>query len=193
MEPEDEEAPSPPPAPEPVFRPAAAVAIAAPPPEPVRPPAPGGEHGTRPAGPELFGSPRPGSKEPAFRIIELRVAPDGRVNARLRRELVAKVYRKPTAIRLVRYDAAAMPKDEAVLVLLRPSGSCIGVYASGTGRKAPSRVASRARRMVRDLMPELFPRRRPRGERRTSRRATAVRPRKRRTSRQPVKKGRKGR
>jgi hypothetical protein len=98
-----------------------------------------------------------------------------------------KIYRKPTAIRFVRYEASQMPKDEAVLVLLRPSGSCVGVYASGSGRKAPPAVARRARRMVRDLMPELFARNR-RSKRKTSRRATAVRPRKRRTSRPSAKK-----
>jgi len=132
-------------------------------------------------GGELFGGdPRARSADPAFRVVELRATSDGRITARLRRELVTRVYRVPTAIRFTRYEASQMPADDAVLVLLRPSGTCVGVYASGSGRKAPARVASRARRMVRDLMPELFARTK---KRRTSRRATAVRPRVRRTSR----------
>lgn len=127
-------------------------------------------------------SPRPSTgvavtNQRAFRLAELRGSVDGRVHARLRRELIAKVYRRPTAVRLARHEARSLPADDTVLVLLRPSGSVIGVYAAGTGRRAPSGVARRAGRMLRELMPELFPKKR----------RTSISPRKKRTSRRPPK------
>lgn len=115
--------------------------------------------------------------------MELSVQSDGRVHAKVYQELTTKVYNRGVALRMVRYEAQKLPKGETVLVLLRPSGTVAGVWAAGSGRKAPAGVASRAKRMVRELLPHLFPTR----KRRTSRRKTAARPKK-RTSRRPAKK-----
>jgi hypothetical protein len=99
---------------------------------------------------------RRASAEPAFRIVHLSATPDGRVQARIRQELVAKVYRGPTALRWVKWDAMRMADDESVLILVRPTGSVAGVFLSGTGRKASPRIAVKARRMARELVPDVF-------------------------------------
>lgn len=96
------------------------------------------------------------SDERAFRVIELRVAPDGSVSARLRRELAANVYTVPVAEKLTRQDALRLPNDEAILLLVRPSGSAVVAFASGTGRRAPRSVMLKARRALKQLMPQLF-------------------------------------
>jgi hypothetical protein len=77
-----------------------------------------------------------------------------------------------------------MPASETVLVLLRPSGTAVNAWATGTGRKAPTMVRNRARRMLKELLPELF-----QGRRKTRVQQTG---RKRRTSRaaQPSRKRR---
>jgi hypothetical protein len=92
---------------------------------------------------------------------------------------------------MVKYEAQQLAKGETVLLLLRPSNSVAGVWAAGSGRKAPAGVSTRAKRMVKELLPHLFPAR----KRRTSRRGTAVRSKatKKRTSRRPVKKTGRGR
>lgn len=127
--------------------------------------------------------------ERAFRIVELSVALDGSVSCRLRRELVTKVYTAGVAEKLTRFEAMKLPKDEAVFLLLRPSGTAIGAYATGTGRKAPRTVLLKARRMLKQAMPQLF-----RKARRSSRKPSATRrssrkgpPNRRRTSRKPAK------
>jgi hypothetical protein len=136
----------------------------------------------------LFGSSHASPGESAFRIVELRVGADGRVLAKLRRELTAKVFNGPTSLRMARYEAMNMPKGESVLVLLRPSGSAAGVWATGTGRKAPPSVARRAKAMVRELLPHLFSARTKRtSARRTSRASNGTPKRSRRTSRAPAK------
>ena len=139
----------------------------------------------------LFGTTRVRSDERAFRIVELSVHSDGRVHARVLRELTTKVYNRPVSLRMVKYEAQQIAKGETVLVLLRPTGSVAGVWAAGSGRKAPAGVARRAKRMVRELLPHLFPAR----TRRTSRRKTAVRAklRTKRTSRRPAKRAARGR
>lgn len=73
-----------------------------------------------------------------------------------------------------------MPKGDTVIVLLRPTGSTMGVYAAGTGRQATGRVRNRAARMVRELLPQLFAGRR---SRRTSRAPSKSAERVKRTSR----------
>jgi hypothetical protein len=119
------------------------------------------------------------TQEPAFRLVELREGPDGDIVGRVRRELIASVYNAVTAQRYAMYEAKSVPYPNALLLLLRPSGSVAGVYVAGSGDKAPHKVALRARRMVRQVVPEVsVPK-----KRKTSRAATVARAPKRRTSR----------
>jgi hypothetical protein len=67
-----------------------------------------------------------------------------------------------TATLFAQYEAKKIPEDEAVFVVLNPRGKTIGVIASGTGRRVPPRVASRAKRLVRDALPEFSTKRRKR-------------------------------
>lgn len=95
--------------------------------------------------------------------------------------MTTKVYRKPTAIRMTRYEAKENGDDGSIFMLLRPTGYCIDGWTSGTGRKVSSTIKRRAKRVLKEMMPELFPgRRKTRTRRRTSR---APKKRRRRTSR----------
>lgn len=88
-------------------------------------------------------------------------------------------------MRMARYEALTLPQAESILLLLRPSGTSVGAWAVGTGRKVPDKVARRARKVLRELMPDLFGGRRgsTRGARRRTSRAPKAPARRRRTSR----------
>lgn len=118
------------------------------------------------------------SNERAFRIIEIRFTPDGDLRAEIRRELTTKIYRGGTAMRFTQHEAKLMEPDEAVLLLVRPTGGFAGVWLSGSGRRASSKMAGRCKRLVREMLPELFSKRR-----RTSRRPRGNKKLRRRTSR----------
>lgn len=119
------------------------------------------------------------SSERAFRIVEVRFGSDGDLRAQIRKELTTKIYRGGTAMRFTQHEAKLMEPNEAVLLLVRPTGGFAGVWLTGSGRRAHTRLAGKCRRLVRELLPELFFRRR----RRTSRRASGGKKLKRRTSR----------
>lgn len=122
------------------------------------------------------------AREPSFRLVELREGADGHLVGRVRRELMSSVYNAMTAQRYAMYEAKQLASDGSLLLLLRPTGTVACVLVSGSGRKAPPRVAMRARRLLRQVLPEVCAS----PKRRTSRATTAVgRPTKRRTSRAP--------
>lgn len=135
----------------------------------------------------LFRPPTVRDGDAAFSLVHLRESVDGRVYARVQRKLTTKVYKKATAERLARYEARQMEDDKSILVLVRPSGSTVGGWISGTGKKVPARVMGRARKFLRELMPELFPASVRRKTRKQRRRRTSRAPRqptrRRRTSR----------
>jgi len=120
------------------------------------------------------------TREPSFRLVELREGADGHLVGRVRRELMSSVYNAMTAQRYAMYEAKQQPLDGSLLMLIRPTGTVACVLVSGSGRKAPPRVALRARRLLRQVLPEVCAS----PKRRTSRATTVPgRPPKRRTSR----------
>jgi hypothetical protein len=111
--------------------------------------------------------------------------------ARVIRELTPKVYNAPTVLRLAQFEARKLGRNEAIFVVLHPTGKSVGVVASGTGRRVVAGAARRAKRDVESLLPELAPKRRRRTSRKvTSQRRTSKKPTNRRTSRRRASHGR---